>query len=256
MKDHGTRLQDFAPSIKTLAPQIASVLEGNMRKIVQYQAINNDALLEQTSLLGALRMRMEESQKQYTWLCQYLLQPQTVVIPPRLPPSTTTASSPPAITVTSHPGPTLPIENNMAVDKAVLNGPPPLLIQAPPPQPLPYITETLQPVFPPFQMSRTLQTVRDLWNEYNKGLGGLPSVKSMYEGKDQSLKNGNDSERRFFDGRKVILWLVTQLAEDRGYTGNEAVSAMDIWVGREKISSLNALKKQILKDEPGVRRAI
>lgn len=53
-------------------------------------------------------------------------------------------------------------------------------------------------------MSRTIQSVHDLWREWDVGLGvGKPAVKNL-EDVGRSWHN-NTTDKRFFDRRKIII---------------------------------------------------
>ena len=97
-------------------------------------------------------------------------------------------------------------------------------------------------------MSRTITTVRDLWCEYTIGLGASPSVKTMYEG-DTVQWRQNDSERRFYRRRKVILDAVVHMADKRGIPTDEAAAALDVWRLRQANTSLNNLTKSVHRFE-------
>ena len=65
----------------------------------------------------------------------------------------------------------------------------------------------------PVKMSRQIESVVDLWREYLLGVDGRPSIKVMYENEDESWKRGYDTERKFYDRRKVVLQIVEHLGE-------------------------------------------
>jgi hypothetical protein len=55
-----------------------------------------------------------------------------------------------------------------------------------------------------YQMSRTIQTVRELWDEWYSGLDGNPSIQSLEATYGCRWRPGN-KERVFFSRRKVII---------------------------------------------------
>lgn len=112
-------------------------------------------------------------------------------------------------------------------------------------------TTALPPAILPFQMSRSIDTVCDLWREYSVGLPGQPSVRTMYEGGSTEWKK-KESERRFYQRRKVILQVVEDIANKRGIPAEEAAAVVDKWRTRQSNTSLNYLStsvKQVLMDE-------
>ena len=57
---------------------------------------------------------------------------------------------------------------------------------------------------PPYRMSRTIQTVDDLWREWTVGLGGNPSIQSLEDSHGAKWRP-EQKERTFFSRRKVII---------------------------------------------------
>lgn len=91
-------------------------------------------------------------------------------------------------------------------------------------------------------MSRTITTVSDLWREYEEGIGGRPSVRSVYEAK--KYKFSDDSERRHYQRRLIIINGVKMLAEREAVPERAIARMLDGVMSKEKMS-LNKLQKQI-----------
>ncbi|EIW68085.1 hypothetical protein TREMEDRAFT_63976 [Tremella mesenterica DSM 1558] len=75
-------------------------------------------------------------------------------------------------------------------------------------------------------MSRSVQTVQELWQEYLFGINGRPSIKSQYEDNPNGLKNASETEKRFYRRRISIIRAVRRLGETRAI---EDVEAAKIW---------------------------
>lgn len=81
-------------------------------------------------------------------------------------------------------------------------------------------TVTVPGALPQQLMSRKLEKVTDVWREYVSGINGT-AIKAVYASTSEWRKN-NDSERRFYDGRRVIYDAVEQWAQERGIPEVEA----------------------------------
>ena len=66
-------------------------------------------------------------------------------------------------------------------------------------------------------MSREIETVVDLWREYDEGIAGRPSLRHMYDSGNKDWRRGDDSERRFYRRRKKILDEVKTSPSSAGY---------------------------------------
>ena len=51
----------------------------------------------------------------------------------------------------------------------------------------------------------------------------------MYENEDETWKRGNDTERKFYDRRKVVLQLVEDLGEQRNIDNDEAAAHVEAY---------------------------
>jgi len=95
-------------------------------------------------------------------------------------------------------------------------------------------------------MSRTISTVVDLWREYDVGIGGQPSVRSQYEGNNDSWRKGNDSERRFYSRRMIIINAVKALAKSSCQPEVDVARSMDAYrVAQQPVVSLTTLQSVI-----------
>ena len=102
---------------------------------------------------------------------------------------------------------------------------------------------TLAPIVTVYKMSRTTQTVEQLWREYNSGLSGLPSIKTMYEHSGHKWNKTNDSERKFFQRRQVIWKAVTVLSSKRSIPGEKGAVVLDKYRQQQTPPTLNHLEK-------------
>lgn len=76
-------------------------------------------------------------------------------------------------------------------------------------------------------------TVADLWREYIDGIGGRPSVRSLYEAKGHTWV-GLDSERKHYARRRIIIKKIKALAKEH------AVRVVDVARGSTRSSALRA----------------
>ncbi|TGZ78279.1 hypothetical protein EX30DRAFT_162262 [Ascodesmis nigricans] len=93
-----------------------------------------------------------------------------------------------------------------------------------------------------YKLSRAISTVQELWTEWEHGLKGSPSVKSL-EAKYGPAWRKSQAERKFYSRRKVIIDEVKKLI-DQGYPYHQAVEKVESYRdGR----SLDALSKGIVE---------
>jgi hypothetical protein len=96
-----------------------------------------------------------------------------------------------------------------------------------------------------FKMSRTVDTVSDLYREYEVGIGGQGSVRSHYEGPCQAWRQ-NDTERKHYQRRMVIINAVKALAITENLRETQVALLMDHFrMARRPPLSLNLLHVQI-----------
>lgn len=89
----------------------------------------------------------------------------------------------------------------------------------------PYPVPTGSPA--PFAMSRKVASVIEAWREYDQGLGGRPSIRQMYEEGGAKDWKSNDSERKFYDRRMILVKFIKQQAELRKLTPEDIADIMD-----------------------------
>jgi len=101
---------------------------------------------------------------------------------------------------------------------------------------------------PTYKLSRSLHTVHDLWKEWTEGLCGGPAVKDLEERWGTEWRK-EDTERRFFNNRRVVLNEVKRVAAEQKISEAEAVEVVE----RRRLSisptcSLDRLRK-VLRGE-------
>ena len=90
---------------------------------------------------------------------------------------------------------------------------------------------------------RRVQTVVDLWREWDFGLGGQPAVRLKYDCKNPPYLN--DSERRFFSERKKLISAVIELAQAKSISVEAAAVKLDEQRQALPQKTLNALQKAL-----------
>ena len=88
---------------------------------------------------------------------------------------------------------------------------------ASPPVPVPLPLAALArtaPSIPDYTMSRTIQTIPELWQEWTLGLLGQPAIKKLDElyGSRWRTGPGKASERQFYSRRKTLITKIQRLA--------------------------------------------
>jgi hypothetical protein len=71
---------------------------------------------------------------------------------------------------------------------------------------------------PPYRMSRTIQTIPELWREWTVGLAGQPSIEQLDALYGASWRTGPimASERQFYSRRKTLITEIRRLAAAGG----------------------------------------
>lgn len=95
---------------------------------------------------------------------------------------------------------------------------------------------------PFYRLSRSIKSVADLWQEWEKGLTGSPSVVSL-ESQYGPKWRSSTAERKFYSRRKVIIEEVKKQI-NKGRQEWEAVQAIEEW---RQGKSLDSLSKEIVK---------
>jgi Transcriptional activator of glycolytic enzymes len=88
---------------------------------------------------------------------------------------------------------------------------------APAPLPLTALAKASSSV-PEYSMSRTIQTIPELWQEWTMGLHGQPSIERLDElyGSRWRTGPGKASERQFYSRRKTLITEIRRLAAAQG----------------------------------------
>lgn len=96
-------------------------------------------------------------------------------------------------------------------------GPAPALVR-PAPLPLTALAGAAAPSVPEYTMSRTIQTIPELWQEWTVGLHGQPSIERLDElyGSRWRTGPGKASERQFYSRRKTLITEIRRLAAIQG----------------------------------------
>ena len=71
---------------------------------------------------------------------------------------------------------------------------------------------------PPYRMSRTIQTIPELWREWTVGLAGQPSIEQLDARYGASWRTGPTiaSKRQFYSRRKTLITEIRRLAAAGG----------------------------------------
>ncbi len=82
------------------------------------------------------------------------------------------------------------------------------------PGPLPITAMAQAAEAPQYRMSRTVQTIPELWQEWTVGLQGQPSIERLDELYGSSWRSGSAaaSERQFYSRRKTLITEIRRLA--------------------------------------------
>lgn len=81
------------------------------------------------------------------------------------------------------------------------------------------------PVSLKFTLQRNISSVDELWREFNVGLAGQPSVKSVCEGANPAKLS--ETEGRFYRRRRTLIREVERLAEQHKLDERVVVAAVD-----------------------------
>jgi hypothetical protein len=117
--------------------------------------------------------------------------------------------------------------------------------QLPPPAQLPVVSRTQEETLPYTKLSRTTQTVTELWTEWMVDLPGKPSIARMnaeYGGPGKWLDS--PSEMRFYRRRKPIIEAIQM---HLSYTGSNPQAAVQEIESQRNGQSLYAFGEQLRK---------
>ncbi|KAG2216141.1 hypothetical protein INT45_002562 [Circinella minor] len=96
---------------------------------------------------------------------------------------------------------------------------------------------------PQYTLNRKFCTVTDVWREYDHGVVGNPSVRSL-EDKYKTKWRKNSTESRFFSRRKIIYEEVKRIANDRHISFSDAAQVLED-TRRDLKISIDKLTKKI-----------
>lgn len=104
------------------------------------------------------------------------------------------------------------------------------------------------PSVPQYKLSRKIQTVHQVWEEYEHGIFGGPSVKQLIQTYDKAWRK-HPTEARFFLRRQILYQEMKDIAAAKGITLEDAARDLDR-VRRDNrsddsVMSLDALSKMI-----------
>ncbi|KAG2215396.1 hypothetical protein INT45_009470 [Circinella minor] len=106
------------------------------------------------------------------------------------------------------------------------------------------ISSSLSSSSPPqYTLNRKFCTVTDVWREYDHGVAGNPSVRSL-EDKYKTKWRKNSTESRFFSRRKIIYEEVKRIANDRHISFSDAAQVLED-TRRDLKISIDKLTKKI-----------
>ena len=109
------------------------------------------------------------------------------------------------------------------------------------------VMSALDPV-PRYQTSRAISSVRELWEEWDIGLHGQPSVRDL-ERRYHAKWRSSAAERKFFQRRRRILaHIEDQLHEGEARRSEDVVAALDERCAREGLT-LNQLSDKIGRND-------
>ena len=140
-------------------------------------------------------------------------------------------------------------------------GPPTLLpervvaapVSTPAASTLPTATTLAADVVPEYRMNRTIQTVRELWQEWSRGFGGGPAVAEL-ERRFQARWRRDSNVRMHYLRRKYIVDEINRLVSDGKFaTHNEAVNFLEKQRGQWSLKALNEALRQ-RRPLPGARQ--
>ncbi|KAK9473810.1 transcriptional activator of glycolytic enzymes-domain-containing protein [Dipodascopsis tothii] len=103
---------------------------------------------------------------------------------------------------------------------------------------------------PQYRMSRSTVTVQDLWKEWENGLNGGPSVRTLEETYGTGWRN-HSAERKFFCLRKVIIDYVQKVASADNVDVEIAVDRVEQIRKDNQFTSLQRLAEHIKRARRG-----
>lgn len=83
-----------------------------------------------------------------------------------------------------------------------------------------------------FMLEKDHKTVNALWREYDEGVCGRPSVRSMIE---RDLKK-SESQRKRWERRRIVINEIKRLKKERTTSAQAVVDAMDRFMKKKRLS--------------------
>ena len=226
-----TRTTNVPHDVRTAIPRLCDLWDMSNQSHSQHHQETSAALAAHGDLYRQILEQLASLNSSSKSIREALQEPRTITIPIQIPPTL----PPPGV---SNPADLLAHMTEQASALNVLAPSGNCNLQS-------RVTEPSHRLMESYSMSRSVQTVTDLWREYTIGLNGKPSVKTMYESGERHF--GSESERKFYRRRKVILDLVDRIATHRGVPGVEAATAVEIWRNRLPAMSLNKMSETVSK---------
>ena len=90
---------------------------------------------------------------------------------------------------------------------------------------------------------RSVRTVKQLWQEYDEGIGGRPALKSVYG--RSGFRWTVENDRKHFQRRQVILNEIKRRAEVDGVGARDVAAQLDAYMFDARVKSLNKLQDVI-----------
>jgi hypothetical protein len=235
--------ENVTPELAVVAPMLAEVINTQMSsmKAMMSEGFHQVSLTQTEMARTSLQQRqlLETSHLMY----KALSQPQNIVIPPLLSFNNATPSSYATVATSS------PYQASLYSSAA------PVPVTTSPNAVDSFNPHTAQPVLPPFRMDRSITTVVELLKEYRFGWNGKPSVESVYGVKGYMFKQ-DQTERKFYAGRMVILNFVMKLASTRGTSEETVARVCDEHRSKAKIHSLDKFIRILKEDNNALEMAI
>jgi hypothetical protein len=100
---------------------------------------------------------------------------------------------------------------------------------------------------PQYHMSRTIQTIPDLWQEWTIGLQGQPSIEMLDRLYGSSWRSGpaKTSERQFYSRRKTLINEIRRLAAVEDPSHGDPYQKVVAQLEEERIQAGASLSKVI-----------
>jgi Transcriptional activator of glycolytic enzymes len=114
--------------------------------------------------------------------------------------------------------------------------------------PVTTLARAAEEVLPQYRMSRTVQTIPELWQEWTVGLQGQPSIERLDELYGSRWRSGpaSVSERQFYSRRKTLITEIRRLAAAvRDPPDEEAYHRVVLQLEDERIRARASLSKVI-----------